>query len=218
MKLGFPRSQPGSVKPPTEIKPEAVGLPAPLKVPPPEPKPLWIIVVAVGVIGIVVGMVLVSFASGARTFNGAYAIFPLMIIFGVVSMLFGGRFGGGQQMSRGKMDALRARFMLVLDDLRERVGRAADALDTNYRWYHPPVDTLEAALGGPRMWERSPTGKDSWFGVARVGVGMTALTEAGRWCFPNRRTCRPRSRWSRPPERRCRSSSVTKVSATELRR
>ena len=178
MKLGFPRSQPGSVKPPSEIKPEAVGLPAPLKVPPPEPKPWWIVVVAVGVVGIVVGMVVVSFASGARTFNGAYSIFPLMIIFGVVSMLFGGRFGGGQQMSRGKMDAMRARFMLVLDDLRERVGRAADALDTNYRWYHPPVDTLEAALGGPRMWERSPTGKDSWFGVARVGVGMTALTEA----------------------------------------
>ena len=50
----------------------------------------------------------------------------------MASMLFGGRFGGGQQMSRGKMDALRARFMLVLDDLRERVGRAADALDTNY--------------------------------------------------------------------------------------
>lgn len=177
MKLGFPRSQPGAVKPPTEIKPEAIALPAPLKIPPPEPKPWWIVVVAIGVIGIVIGMVVVSFASGARTFNGAYSIFPLMIVFGVVSMMFG-RFGGGQQMSRGKMDALRARFMLVLDDLRERVGRGADALDTNYRWYHPPVETLEAALGGPRMWSRSPTGKDSWFGVARVGVGMTALTES----------------------------------------
>ena len=184
MKLGFPRSQPGSVKPPTEIKPEAVGLPAPLKVPPPEPKPWWIVVVAVGVVGIVVGMVVVSFASGARTFNGAYSIFPLMIIFGVVSMLFGGRFGGGgQQMSRGKMDALRARFMLVLDDLRERVGRAADALDTNYRWYHPPVQTLAAAVGGPRMWERNPNGRDTWFGVARVGVGMTSLVEGGAVTF-----------------------------------
>lgn len=92
--------------------------------------------VAVGVVGIVVAMVVVSFASGSRTFNGAYSIFPLMIVFGVVSM-FGGRFGGGQQHSRGKMDALRARFMVFLDELRARVGSAADALDTNYRWYHP---------------------------------------------------------------------------------
>ncbi|TDO06499.1 type VII secretion protein EccCa/type VII secretion protein EccCb [Mycobacterium sp. BK086] len=180
MKLGFARSAPGSVKPPAEIRPEAIALPTPLKVPPPEGKPWWIVVVGIGIVGIVIGMVVVSFASGARTFNGAYSIFPIMIVFGVVSMLFGGRFGGGggQQMSRGKLDALRARFLLVLDELRERVGSAADALDSNYRWYHPPVHTLEAALGGPRMWERSPTGRDSWFGVARVGVGMTALTEA----------------------------------------
>ncbi|MDQ1249416.1 MAG: segregation ATPase FtsK/SpoIIIE, family [Actinomycetota bacterium] len=178
MKLGFPRSRPESVKPPVEIRPEAIPLPTPLKVPPPEPKPWWIVAVAVGVVGIVVAMVVVSFASGSRTFNGAYSIFPLMIVFGVVSMLFGGRFGGGQQHSRGKMDALRARFMVFLDELRARVGSAADALDTNYRWYHPPAGTLEAALGGPLMWARSPGGKDAWFGVARVGVGMTALTEA----------------------------------------
>ena len=82
-------------------------------------------------------------------------------------------------MSRGKMDALRARFLLMIDELRGQVDRAADHLDANYRWYHPPVQTLEAALGGPRMWERSPAGSDQWFGVARVGVGMTSLTEAG---------------------------------------
>jgi DNA segregation ATPase FtsK/SpoIIIE-like protein len=52
-------------------------------------------------------------------------------------------------------------------------------MDANYRWYHPQPASLEAALGGPRMWERSPLGKDEWFGVARVGVGMTSLTEAG---------------------------------------
>ena len=51
MKLGFPRAQPGSVKPPTEIRPEQVGLPTPLKVEPPEPKPWWIMVVAILVIG-----------------------------------------------------------------------------------------------------------------------------------------------------------------------
>lgn len=37
MKLGFPRSRPESVKPPVEIRPEAIPLPTPLKVPPPEP-------------------------------------------------------------------------------------------------------------------------------------------------------------------------------------
>ena len=178
MKLAFPRS--ARVGPPEEIKPEPVALPTPLKVPPPEGRPWWIVVVAVGVIGLVVGVVVISFASGARTFNGGFALFPILMVVGVLAMLFGGRFGGGsQQMSRGKMDSLRARFLLMLDELRAQVGRAADRMDVNYRWYHPPVATLEAALGGPRMWERSPDGKDEWFAVARVGVGMTSLTEAG---------------------------------------
>jgi type VII secretion protein EccCa/type VII secretion protein EccCb len=177
MKMGFARSAP--LAPPTEIKPEPVALPTPLKVPPPEGKPWWIVVVGIGVIGLVLGVVVVSFASGARTFNGGFALFPVLMVFGVLAMLFGGRFGGGQQMSRTKMDALRARFMLMLDELRGQVDRAADNMDANYRWYHPPVATLEAALGGPRMWERSPAGNDQWFAVARVGVGMTSLTEAG---------------------------------------
>jgi len=178
-KLGFPRSTP--VPPPAEIKPEPVALPTPLKVPPPEGKPVWVVIVAIGVIGLIVGVVWVSFASGARTFSGGYAFFPILMVVGVLAMLFGGRFGSGntQQMSRGKMDSLRARYMHVLDEHREQVDRAADRMDANYRWYHPQPASLESALGGPRMWERSPLGKDEWFGVARVGVGMTSLTEAG---------------------------------------
>ncbi len=31
--------------------------------------------------------------------------------------------------------------------------------------------------------ERNPNGKDTWFGVARVGVGMTSLTEGGAVTF-----------------------------------
>ena len=182
MKLGFARSAP--LTPPTEIKPEPVALPTPLKVPPPEGKPWWIVVVAIGVIGLVLGVVVVSFASGARTFNGGFALFPILMVVGVMAMLFGGRFGGGgQQMSRGKMDSLRARFLLMIDELRGQVDRAADDLDTNYRWYHPPVATLEAALGGPRMWERSPAGSDTWFGVARVGVGHDVADRSRRGEF-----------------------------------
>ena len=178
-KLGFPRSTP--VRPPAEIKPEPVALPTPLKVPPPEGKPVWIVIVAILVIGLIGGVVWISFASGARTFSGGYAFFPILMVVGVLAMLFGGRFGGGnsQQMSRGKMDSLRARYMHVLDEHREQVDRAADRMDANYRWYHPQPASLESALGGPRMWERSSLGKDEWFGVARVGVGMTSLTEAG---------------------------------------
>lgn len=179
-KLGFPRSTP--VPPPAEIKPEPVALPTPLKVPPPEGKPLWVVVVAIGVIGLVLGVVVISFASGARTFSGGYALFPILMVVGVLAMLFGGRFGGGgsaQHMSRGKMDSLRARYMQMLDEQRDQVDRAADRMDANYRWYHPQPASLESALGGPRMWERNPQGKDEWFGVARVGVGMTSLTEAG---------------------------------------
>ena len=138
-----------------------VLLPTPLKVPPPESKPWWIVVLGIGAVGLVLGMVVVSFASGARTFNGSFALFPIFTIGTVVAMMFGGRLNsGGQQMARGKMDALRARFLLLVDELRERVGRAADDMDRNYRWYHPPSATLEALVGGPRMWERNPAGKD----------------------------------------------------------
>ncbi len=98
-----------------------------------------IIVVGILVIGLVVGMVAVSFASGARTFNGVGAIFPVFSILVSARCSFGGRFSGGnQQMSRGKLDAMRARFLLVLDEMRDRVSDSADKLDGNYRWYHPP--------------------------------------------------------------------------------
>ncbi len=183
MKQGFVRPKP-TPPPGSDLKPEPIKLLTPLKVPPPEGKSPWIIVVGILVIGLVVGMVAVSFASGARTFNGVGAIFPVFSILGIGAMLFGGRFSGGnQQMSRGKLDAMRARFLLVLDEMRDRVSDSADKLDGNYRWYHPPADTLIAQAGGPRMWERNPNGKDTWFGVARVGVGMTSLTEGGAVTF-----------------------------------
>ncbi len=181
MKQGFVRPKPTT---PGDLKPQPIKLLTPLKVPPPEGKSPWLIIIGILVIGLVVGMVAISFASGARTFNGMGAIFPVISILGIGAMLFGGRFGGGgQQMTRGKLDALRARFLLVLDELRDRVSQAADDLDSNYRWYHPPVDTLTTAVGGPRMWERNPNGKDTWFGVARVGVGMTSLVEGGAVTF-----------------------------------
>ena len=183
MKQGFVRPKP-TPPPGSDLKPQPIKLLTPLKVPPPEGKSPWLIVVGILVIGLVVGMVAVSFASGARTFNGVGAIFPVFSILGIGAMLFSGRFSGGnQQMSRGKLDAMRARFLLVLDEMRDRVSDAADKLDGNYRWYHPPADTLLAQAGGPRMWERNPNGKDTWFGVARVGVGMTSLVEGGAVTF-----------------------------------
>lgn len=177
MKQGFIRQKPAP--PPADIKPEPIQLLTPIKVPPPEGKSPWLIVIGIVVIGLVVSMVAISF----RSFNGMGAVFPFFSILGIGAMLFGGRFGGGQQLTRGKLDALRARYLLVQDELRERVDAAADNLDTNYRWYHPPVNTLAAAVGGPRMWERNPNGKDTWFGVARVGVGMTSLVEGGAVTF-----------------------------------
>ncbi|MGY4646659.1 type VII secretion protein EccCa [Mycobacterium sp. URHB0021] len=183
MKQGFVRPKP-SPPPGADLKPQPIKLLTPLKVPPPEGKSPWLIIVGILVIGLVVGMVAISFAAGARTFNGVGAIFPVVSILGVGAMLFGGRFSGGnRQLTRGKLDAQRAQFLLVLDEQRDRVSGAADQLDGNYRWYHPPVDTLLAGVGGPRMWERNPNGKDTWFGVARVGVGMTSLVEGGAITF-----------------------------------
>lgn len=170
MKRGFARPTPE--KPPV-IKPENIVLPTPLSIPPPEGKPWWLIVVGVLVVGLLIGMVAMTFASGSRVFGGAGSIFPIFMIGGVAMMMFGGRFGGQQQMSRPKLDSMRAQFMLMLDMLRETAHESADSMDANYRWFHPAPTTLTAAVGSSRMWERKPDGKDLNFGVVRVGVGMT---------------------------------------------
>jgi len=170
VKRGFARPTPERAP---VVKPENIVLPTPLSVPPPEGKPWWLVVVGVLVVGLLVGMVAMTVANGSRMFLGAGAIFPIFMIGGVGMMMFGGRFGGQQQMSRPKLDAMRAQFMLMLDLLRETAQESADSMDANYRWFHPEPTTLPAAVGSPRMWERKPDGKDLNFGVARVGVGMT---------------------------------------------
>lgn len=170
MKRGFARPTPE--KPPV-IKPENIVLSTPLSIPPPEGKPWWLIVVGVVVVGLLGGMVAMVFASGSHVFGGIGSIFPLFMMVGIMMMMFRGMGGGQQQMSRPKLDAMRAQFMLMLDMLRETAQESADSMDANYRWFHPAPNTLAAAAGSPRMWERKPDGKDLNFGVVRVGVGMT---------------------------------------------
>lgn len=170
MKRGFARPTPE--KPPV-IKPENIVLSTPLSIPPPEGKPWWLIVVGVVVVGLLGGMVAMVFASGSHVFGGIGSIFPLFMMVGIMMMMFRGMSGGQQQMSRPKLDAMRAQFMLMLDMLRETAQESADSMDANYRWFHPAPNTLAAAVGSPRMWERKPDGKDLNFGVVRVGVGMT---------------------------------------------
>lgn len=170
MKRGFARPTPE--KPPV-IKPENIVLPTPLSIPPPEGKPWYMIVIGVVVIGLLGGMVAMTFASGSHVFGGVGSIFPIFMVGGMMMMMFGGRMGGQQQMSRPKLDAMRAQFMLMLDMLRETAHESADSMDANYRWFHPAPNTLSAAVGSSRMWERKPDGKDLNFGVVRVGVGMT---------------------------------------------
>lgn len=171
MKRGFARPTPE--KPPV-IKPENIVLSTPLSIPPPEGKPWWLIVVGVVVVGLLGGMVAMVFASGSHVFGGIGSIFPLFMMVGIMMMMFRGMGGGQQQMSRPKLDAMRAQFMLMLDMLRETAQESADSMDANYRWFHPAPNTLAAAVGvTPGMWERKPDGKDLNFGVVRVGVGMT---------------------------------------------
>src|SRR6201992_999423 len=170
VKQGFARPTP---EPAPAVRRENIVLPTPLSVPPPEGKPWWLIVVGVLVVGLLVGMVGMTVANGSRMFLGAGSIFPIFMIGGVAMMFCGRMAGVQQQMSRPKLDAMRAQFMLMLDMLRETANESADSMDANYRWYHPAPNTLSAAVGSPRMWERKPDGKDLNFGVARVGVGMT---------------------------------------------
>ncbi len=171
MKRGFARPTPEKAP---VIKPENIVLPTPLSIPPPEGKPWWLIVVGVVVVGLLGGMVAMVFASGSHVFGGVGSIFPIIMMVGIMMMMFRSVGAGGQQqMSRPKLDAMRAQFMLMLDMLRETAQESADSMDSNYRWFHPAPSTLAAAVGSPRMWERKPDGKDLNFGVVRVGVGMT---------------------------------------------
>ncbi|MEO6793169.1 MAG: type VII secretion protein EccCa [Mycobacterium sp.] len=170
MKRGFARPTPERAP---VVKPENIVLPTPLSVPPPEGKPWWLVVVGVLVVGLLVGMVAMTVANGSRMFLGAGSIFPIFMIGGVAMMMFGRSGGGSQQLSRPKLDAMRAQFMLMLDRLRESAAESADSMDANYRWYHPAPGTLAASVGSQRMWERQPNGKDLNFGLARIGVGMT---------------------------------------------
>ena len=54
MKHGFARKTPAAA-PGTE--PETIELPTPLKVPPPQSKPLWSVALIIGLLGLVGGMV-----------------------------------------------------------------------------------------------------------------------------------------------------------------
>src|ERR1700677_816695 len=147
VKQGFARPTPERAP---AVRPENIVLPTPLSVPPPEGKPWWLIVVGVLVVGLLAGMVGMTVANGSRMFLGAGSIFPIFMIGGVAMMMFG-RFGGGQQqMSRPKLDAMRAQFMLMLDMLRETAHESADSMDANYRWFHPAPTTLAAAGGAQR--------------------------------------------------------------------
>lgn len=87
MKRGFARPTPEKAP---VIRPENIVLPTPLSIPPPEGKPWWVIVIGVVVIGLVGGMVAMTFASGSRVFGGAGSIFPLFMIGGVAMMMFSG--------------------------------------------------------------------------------------------------------------------------------
>ena len=72
VKRGFARPTPEKAP---VIKPENIVLPTPLSIPPPEGKPWWIVVVGVVVIGLLGGMVAMTFASGSHVFGGVGARF-----------------------------------------------------------------------------------------------------------------------------------------------
>ena len=57
------------------IEPETIELPTPLKVPPPQGKSLWMMCFGHWVARDLRGMMVVSFASGSRSFTGAGSFF-----------------------------------------------------------------------------------------------------------------------------------------------
>ena len=162
MKHGFARKETAAAP---SFRPETIELPTPLKVPPPQSKPLWSVVLIVGLMGLVGAMVWVSFASGARVvYRGGLAVSDRH-----------GRWTYGDAVRRAwrfsgdvTVEAGWAAGPVLhgLDELRGTTSELADQLDENYRWYHPAA---------------GDAGSQSWAVCGCGSAKPTALIRGSVW-------------------------------------
>ncbi|UMB68589.1 type VII secretion protein EccCb [Mycobacterium paraterrae] len=100
--------------------------------------------------------------------NPAFMMLPLMMLVSAIATTV-----SGVDRRRGEVNARRADYLEYLSEIRNSAVKTAAAQHCSMVWCHPDPDTLWTLIGGPRMWERTPT--DSDFCSVRIGVGNVSL-------------------------------------------
>lgn len=111
------------------------------------------------VFGIVmIGMVIMMFASGLRQMNPMYLLVMAMMAIALFQSVQSQ--GGNSDMSTPEVNSERAEYLRYLSVKAEEIRAAAEAQRASAQWSHPDPAVLEAVLGSPRMWERDAAAPD----------------------------------------------------------
>jgi S-DNA-T family DNA segregation ATPase FtsK/SpoIIIE len=167
--------------PPTMGGRESVAEPLSAPRPVPRSKGAIILPVAMGVAFLGM-MALMLTQPGLR--NGTLGlmslIFPVMMIFSMVSYTFMNRGGGGdKQLTGAQLEMERRDYAMNLDETREKVQDAARAQHAQFEYLHPEPALLIGLVGSARMWCRRPTDPvfKVWFSQVRVGLGTSKVVK-----------------------------------------
>lgn len=170
-KRGFVR---GKRRPPPDVPPVRVAVPAPLALPEREPRNILLMIALPALLIGIVGTLVVMYASGIRSLQSGF--FPMVGLVGFGTLMFGGRFGRGRRISWGEQEKQRRSYLRQLDEDRDEVQRAAQEQRRSQLYVHGDPQRLDTVIGGPRMWERRATDAD--FLDVRLGIGVQQASES----------------------------------------
>ena len=172
----------GSVRvPPTMGGRESVAEPLEAPRPVPRSKAAIILPVVMGVafLGI---MALMLTQPGLRsgTMGMMSLLFPVMMIFSMVSYGFMNRGGGGdRQLTGAQLEMARRDYAMNLDETRDKVQDAARAQHAQFEYLHPEPALLSGLVGSARMWCRTPNDPvlKAFYSQVRIGLGTSKVVK-----------------------------------------
>lgn len=172
----------GMVKvPPTMGGRETVAEPLAAPRPVPRSKAAIILPVVMGIAFLgMMGLMLTQPGLRNGTMGMMSLLFPVMMIFSMVSMVFMNRGGGGDKPLTGaQLEMARRDYAMKLDETREKVQEAARAQHAQFEYLHPEPALLTGLVGSARMWCRSPGDPvfKVWFTQVRMGLGTSKVVK-----------------------------------------
>ncbi|MBF6248343.1 type VII secretion protein EccC, partial [Nocardia elegans] len=119
-----------------------------------------------------VGMMALLFTQGSGIASYPMTLmFPVMMLFSMVTMFAGQGGGKGQKAAEANED--RKDYLRYLDQVRKDVDETARQQRASVEWSHPEPGLIWMLAGTSRMWERRAGDKD--FCHARIGIGPQRL-------------------------------------------